>query len=651
MKFGRSSFASLVLLLGLGPSALAQRGDVELRLAQPGEPALERFVSEVSAALPASLRRQLGGEVRIRFKKLGTRTDLAAPLCPGDSGPKVEAPMVYGQSNRLTAGWRSRQITLHSGFVSEIKKGPEGARRYACGHGDFYRLAMATVIHELAHLYDNSNSPIGGGGETEFDPVDSANPPKPLRSVSDRPAFLALTGFGVGLSSNLPRSPDPYEYQNAAENFAVNLEYFLLDPEYACRRPTFHDFYRRHFGVTPARASCEISPKAFLASYRPGETTVVNLDPERIYEVHYLLAAEGRDVSSRWGHAMFRLVVCAPGRVLGPDCLKDVGHHVAVSYRANITGLSFSSVGGLLGKYPSQMFLLPFLDTVSEYTKGELRDVLSYPLKLDRTQLRSFVLRALEQHWQYSDRYYFVTKNCATESLGFLQGALNDHPVAGEPVGIRVPTELAELFERYGLLDRGAVDGPAAKGRYRFPSMLRSAEASFESLRSAGITGELSLEEYFTRTSASERLALFEGVSEPARLAPHFVALELLARERVKQLMLKAALEWLGQQNESSPEYAEVQTTVERLRGVQKALMPWNLAPLGYGVARADEVASDQRIQALLAEMVTLFNSSAQVLNRPLEALNAEMAGIRKNILKFLSVIPEKTQPPTTPQT
>src|SRR3546814_8886738 len=80
----------------------------------------------------------------------------------------------------------------------------------------------------------------------------------PQGGLSRDPRLLDLAGwqigplrFGLRLSRNAftDRSPDPYELDSPAEFVAVNLEYFVLDPAYACRRPALHRYFVAHFGA------------------------------------------------------------------------------------------------------------------------------------------------------------------------------------------------------------------------------------------------------------------------------------------------------------------------------------------------------------------------------------------------------------------
>lgn len=79
-----------------------------------------------------------------------------------------------------------------------------------------------------------------------------------LDHPADDPRLLDLAGWqeragqrGERGHSNdqIDRSPDP-ELSNPREFVAVNMEYFLLDPEYACRRPALQRD-KEHFDWAP----------------------------------------------------------------------------------------------------------------------------------------------------------------------------------------------------------------------------------------------------------------------------------------------------------------------------------------------------------------------------------------------------------------
>ncbi|MCZ7024184.1 DUF4105 domain-containing protein, partial [Salmonella enterica] len=88
------------------------------------------------------------------------------------------------------------------------------------------------------------------------------------------------------------------------------------------------------------------------------------VDPERVYAIDYLLAEANQNLVSRWGHSMLRLVICAPGRPRGPDCRLDLDQHLVLSYRAFVGDVQLSSWDGLVGKYPSRLFVLPLAQVI-----------------------------------------------------------------------------------------------------------------------------------------------------------------------------------------------------------------------------------------------------------------------------------------------
>ena len=152
------------------------------------------------------------------------------------------------------------------------------------------RAALAAVIHELAHFYDRA----------------------PQGRVSRDPRLLDLAGWqvspmrlGLRIKNNAfrDRSPDRYELTSAVEFVAVNLEYFLLDPAYACRRPDLYRYFAARLGSLPPQADCAPDFVYLQVGADASLPPVLQLDPDRIYAVEYLLA-EGNDrPMSRWGHS------------------------------------------------------------------------------------------------------------------------------------------------------------------------------------------------------------------------------------------------------------------------------------------------------------------------------------------------------------
>ena len=303
------------------------------------------------------------------------------------------------------------------------------------------RAALAALLHELAHLYDRT----AAGG------------------LSRDPRLLDLAGWQRsalhpgrrGRNDFRDRSPDPYELASPREYVAVNLEHYLLDPDYACRRPALAEYFDHRFGEERGGGSDCAHGLAFVQDPAAGAEPLRLLAPERVYAVDYLLAGDGDGLASRWGHAMLRLVVCAPGREPGPDCRLDLQHHLVLSFRAFVDDLQISSWRGLTGGYPSRLFALPLEQVVDEYTRVELRDLHAIPLALSPQEVQAVATRAAQLHWSYDGRYLFLGNNCAVETWKLLHDAVPR--LAALPLRTVFPNGLARRLRRHGVVDVPAV--------------------------------------------------------------------------------------------------------------------------------------------------------------------------------------------------
>ncbi len=442
--------------------------------------ASQELLDEAMAALPPRFVEQLDVEVRVRW-----RSGLPSA--------------VYGQVGRLSG------IELNAGLLPALVDGSAAENRTGRPHGTQRRELLATLIHELTHLYDRARlwpaaqrrqigqcrQRAGSTGQIGL-PDECRGQTERRFTLSDDPRLLDLAGWpqrvgqrGARDLSNgqVARSPDHYELSSPLEFVAVNLEYFLLDPAYACRRPSLARYFREHFDWAPASEPCA-NGHAYLNAGRDfARQPLERIDPERVYEVDYLLAEANDAWMSRWGHSMLRLVVCAPGRPRGPDCRLDLDQHLVLSYRAFVGDLQLSSWDGLTGVYPSRLFVLPLEQVIDEYTKVELRSLASVPIRLSRDELEGLVTRAVEQHWSYDGDYYFISNNCAVETLKLLRSG-TAHPQL-QALDSILPNGLLELLTARGLADTSVLDDPreALRLGYRFDSFRERYQAMFGVLR------------------------------------------------------------------------------------------------------------------------------------------------------------------------
>lgn len=340
-------------------------------------------------------------------------------------------------------------------------------RALLSGDEDAERFLQASLIHELVHVADRG---VHGGWSRQVRL-------RELAGWQDRPW---LPGRSANHFSD--RSPDAYERHSAAEYLAVNSEHWLLDADFACRRPALAAWLRDTWGERPSpELPCAPDVALLQAGDEEGAVELLRLDPERVYAVDYLFAEGGDAAMSRWGHSMLRLVICRPGRVRGPACRLDLDQHRVLSFRAFVGDVELSSWRGLTGGYPSRLFVLPLQQVVDEYTRVELRGLASLPLRLSRADIAGVLQRAAQVHWAYDGRYYFLGNNCAVETARLLQGGV---PSLMDADILRItPSGLRRRLDRKGLLDEGVLDDRAAAIRDGF--YFQSSDRHYDTLFAA----------------------------------------------------------------------------------------------------------------------------------------------------------------------
>jgi hypothetical protein len=439
-----------------------------------------------------------------------------------DVGWSDEMPdNAYGEASLVS------ELDLNRNLLDSLTDGSAATKKTYRPHGTVRREMLATVLHELTHIYDrarlwptaqrtliqrcsqrNSSSGLVGipdqcRGQTARRFTLSDDPR--LLDLAGWPQYVGRRGEREQHNRQIVRSPDIYETTNPKEFVAVNMEYFLLDPSYACRRPALYRYYKEHFGWAPAAKDTCAKSFAFLnAGNDFAKTPLGQVDPERVYAVDYLLAEANQNWVSRWGHSMLRLVICAPGRPRGPDCRLDLDQHLVLSYRAFVGDVQLSSWDGLVGKYPSRLFVLPLAQVIDEYTKTELRSLASVPLKLSRTEIEEVVEHAAEMHWSYDGNYFFLSNNCAVESLKLLRSGSNNAQLTG--LDSIMPNGLLEVLKGRGLADTSVLDDPreALRLGYRFDSFRDRYQAMFDVLKKHLPIKQTTVEDWLA-LSAEER--------------------------------------------------------------------------------------------------------------------------------------------------
>jgi len=617
----------------LGTPALA---DLQLELQASGldpqqRQASQALLDEALGKLPPRFKQQLDRRVQVSW----------TARMPADA---------YGQASLVST------LELNSRLLPGLVDGSAARERTHRPHGTVREELLATVLHELTHIYDRARlwpateRSLIARCKRQQGTVGKIGLPEACRgqaerrfTLSDDPRLLDLAGWQqyVGRrgereqhNRQFVRSPDTYELSSPKEFIAVNMEYFLLDPSYACRRPALNQYLRDHFAWAPTQESCAKGLPFLNAGSDFARQPLGEIDPKRVYEVDYLLAEANQNWVSRWGHSMLRLVICKPGRPRGPDCRLDLDQHLVLSYRAFVNDVQLSSWDGLVGAYPSRLFVLPLGQVIDEYTKTELRSLASIPLKLDRQEVENLVRQAAEMHWSYDGNYYFLSNNCAVESLKLLRSG-TANPRLNDLDSI-MPNGLLEVLKGRGIADTSVLDDPreALRLGYRFDSYRDRYQAMFDVLKKQLPIKQDKVEDWLAldaeqrrgwfaqadlRTSAA--LLLLEQASLRRQL--------LLAQDEVKQRYLNAAALKDGSIDKAN------QTLQQMLANSGFLSRPAELLDAkGYGLPQPDERKHLEKVsserQAQLLRLSTDLDKEVRALLDPSRA--KEIAAIETNV-------------------
>ncbi|MBD9477718.1 DUF4105 domain-containing protein [Pseudoxanthomonas sp. PXM02] len=589
-----------VLLLGawLGPVATASALEVDAAGLAPADiAATHALVDDVLPRLPEMWRKGLPSGLILQW-----RDDLPPHVAGRRTGGRILLP------RRLLQAWQARDAVVAD---------------------DASLLAVRqALVHELAHSYDRAHGNALSGDARLRDLAGWQRSVLPLAGRRSRNDFVA-------------RTPDPYELERPSEFVAVNLEHFVLDPTYGCRRPALHRHFAAHFNVPATMTACAPGLPFLDADAEAGDASLLALDPSRVYAIDYLLAEGNTQAMSRWGHSMLRLVICAPGRTPGPDCRFDLTHHRVLSFRAFVGDVQISGWRGLTGSYPSRLFLLPLDQVIEEYTRVELRGLQSIPLRLEHAEIAGLLERAAQLHWSYDGRYYFISNNCAVETWKLLHDGVPR--LGAERLASITPTGLLEKLARRGIADRRVLDdGDEARrlGHY-FEPMSARYDALFDVAREA-----LSLPQTDAQTwlslSPTERATWLPQAD--LRTSAALLVLENAAQRR-QQLLLRDELKrrYLGR---NAPD--DIAQALQALRAwlgdTGFVSRPSELVPDGYGLPQTDErmrIAEEARARvtrlreqdgALRNQLERWLPADQREVLRGIEA-NLETIGARLRVL------------------
>jgi hypothetical protein len=592
---------------------------------------LMQALNEVSGLLPEKMKALMPAGIELKVAKLSHHTSVPTNICLSTDKEEVkntkkEKPFTYGLYRKM-----GNQLVINAPVLLELAIGRTKSPAINCQHKSLYDQSIATLIHELTHAYDLNNKRISNNSE-----------------------YIRRAGFKKGLlkikNKNLQamRSADIYEMSNMAESFAVNVEYFLMDPEFFCRKPSMFNFFSKHFGIDPyPNRNCKVSDTVMVSTPHGFESAQLSL--KRLYRVDYLVATPGKDASSGFGHSMFRLIMCAPERLdpisntmipatpYGPKCLEDKLFHLVISYRANIEDakLNYLKGLGLMGAYPSMLFILNFGDVLDEYNRDELRDVMSYPLKLSAKEKEEFLLRTKEEHWNYRGAYKFITNNCAVESYDLLKSSIEDKSLESKsslsPKGV---LEDLDKLEYLSLTD-GSIETYKAK-----TEQLVSAYQSAYGIKSKNDKeAKKAIQKFIDESTIEQRMAVFKRFSQSKSPSMDLNAELSFLKERLVKASAFSVLEQQIQRVAAlkvRKKAAELFTNTKDPRvkemvkeaGATFSQSLTSLTNAGYGIPFNDEMVTS-------AELGESSEAAVEVLARAENLLKELMPQDYKNLEKL----------------
>ena len=617
----------LFILTMMSLSAHASVLKVNSKLATP---AMKAALAEVESKIPAEMRKALRGPYKVDLDSAKNTSDVCKEALNFDKLVRTDI---------ITA---RKRILLQPALFKFLESNK------TCGNYSGQQLMVAALIHKLAHEYDTANS--HWDNKTDQKEIQSCknqypkekgrytNPPSSVceyyletqNKVSDSLNYRSLSDFkGIRQESKnelYGRIGNTQELTSVQEHFALNFTQHLLDSSYACRRPALNTFFEN---LTKSKAFPEGSCDKTTTIFSSAGGWKFDIDPKKVYQVHFLFASKGEEISSRWGHSMIRLVTCAPDRTtVGPECLEDVAYHLILSYRANIDDVIINNWDGLTGKYPSQLMTFSNGEIVDEYTSGQWRELISLPIKFTEKQKDLFVLSALEHYWSYSGSYKFLTNNCATEADQLVRAVLpKNHPY--HSTSSMTPLGMYNDLNRYKLTDISLIaDKTKARAAGHFyPSRKVALDAAYEKVKN--IYGDYKdIKDLAAFSNAAERRQVYEKIESYEEIGSAYLVEKYISGvvERNLQAVISRSI-----QSDRVTDVA-LGEAIDKLVASGQNRLPWKFATKGYGIPLANEIISDEEVAKRYREGSEYITAYREGLLQRHPEITAELNAVKANL-------------------
>lgn len=112
------------------------------------------------------------------------------------------------------------------------------------------------------------------------------------------------------------------------------------------------------------------------------------------------------------------------------------------------------AIKSMTGKYAGMMTIDPYLPKIANYLQKEHRDVWTYPLNLNKNEVKQIIRHV----WEVKDLsipYYFLTDNCASEILRLVDVVRPSNQLYDEVSMAAIPSEVIRLLDDQQLLKQG----------------------------------------------------------------------------------------------------------------------------------------------------------------------------------------------------
>ncbi len=205
-----------------------------------------------------------------------------------------------------------------------------------------------------------------------------------------------------------------------------------------CRFPARTHWLRQQLGLILPVASCS-RYDAWFKKYRPQQLSV-------------MFAQEYPDsMNSAFAHTLLRIDTRKNPQANNFKNAYALNYTVDGNLEDSMPAYAFKA---MTGKYAGLMTVEPYLPKLEGYLAKDNRDVWIYPLKLTKAESEQIIRHV----WEVKDvglPYYFLTDNCASEILRFIDVVRPAEHLYEAFSKFVVPNEVIRLLDEKGLLAQG----------------------------------------------------------------------------------------------------------------------------------------------------------------------------------------------------